>query len=136
MFLAQLQNLNQLRQTPDTRFPVYQAAGNWLAENTPSNRSVGALEVGIIGFYSQRPMIDFAGLIQPNVAEVFDHDATYEDAAFWAVQKYQPNYLVMFSGAFPALVKDYVTESCVLYTKFSGKDFAYPADLFIFDCSE
>jgi hypothetical protein len=134
LFLAQLSNLNQLRQIPDARFPIYRAAGIWLAENTPDDVSVGALEVGIIGFFAQRQMIDFAGLIQPDVAKVFNRNSTYEDSALWAVNEYRPDFLVLFSGAFPSLVEDYVDESCVLTRRLSVMNDDLAKDLLIFDC--
>jgi len=33
-------------------------------DNTPPDALVGALEIGAIGYYSDRPIVDFAGLIQ------------------------------------------------------------------------
>ena len=48
-----------------SRLKIYSALGKWLDANLPPEASVGALEVGIIGYYSHRSMVDFAGLIQP-----------------------------------------------------------------------
>ena len=42
---------------------MYGVVGDWLQDHTPPHATVGTLEVGIIGYYSQRSMVDFAGLI-------------------------------------------------------------------------
>jgi hypothetical protein len=134
-FLTQLNHLNQLRLNPDHRYAIYKAAGDWLAENTAQSSQVGALEIGVIGYYAQRPMIDFAGLLQPKVAEQFKPDSTYEDVAIWAVKQYQPDYLVLFADRFPRLMeKKYITVFCKNTLQLKGRDYQYPADLYIFDC--
>jgi hypothetical protein len=80
---------------PDPRLDLYRAVGRWLDEHTPPQATVGTLEVGIIGYYSQRPMVDFAGLIQPEVAQQLAPGRTYEDSATWAIQTYRPDYVVL-----------------------------------------
>jgi hypothetical protein len=68
---------------------IYAEAGRWLKANTAQHASVGATEVGIIGYHSQRRMIDFAGLIQPDVAE---HAARLDN--LWVLEQYKPDYIV------------------------------------------
>jgi arabinofuranosyltransferase len=50
----------------DWRRAAYQAAGEWLARNTPPDADVAFNEVGIVGFYSERPMLDLIGLVSPS----------------------------------------------------------------------
>ena len=90
LFVAQVSNLQMMSQRIDPRYAIYSAAGEWLADNTPPDAHVGALEVGIIGYYAQRSMVDFAGLIQPEVAEQMQVDTTYDDTAIWAVKNINP----------------------------------------------
>ena len=89
----------------DPRLDVYREIGEWLAAHTPSGASVGALEVGIIGYYADRTMIDFVGLIQPDVARRLTPTSTYEDSAAWAIETYRPDYIVLPASAFPGLVE-------------------------------
>jgi hypothetical protein len=131
---AQVSNLDRIRKTPDARAEIYRAVGTWLSENIPPDASVGALEVGIIGYYAQRPMVDFAGLIQPEIAQQFQGDTTYENAAFWCVQQFSPAYLVLLSGLFPVFEQEYVAQSCNPVQCFSGKDYGFLVDLVIYDC--
>ena len=64
LFVFQIYDLWNLVSSPDFRHGIYRAAGEWLLVNTSPEDKVGAMEVGIIGYYAQRPMVDFAGLIQ------------------------------------------------------------------------
>lgn len=133
--IGQLRDLWQLRQRPDDRFEVYRAIGEWLGSNSPSQATVGTLEVGIIGYYAERPMIDFAGLIQPGVAAQLTPNATYEDAALWAVAHYHPNYLVLHDKIFPRLENGYVAQNCVPVRHFPGKLYGYSMDMSVYACS-
>lgn len=110
--------LRQSQQT-DARYPLYRALGEWLRANTPPEASVGTLEVGIIGYYSQRPMIDFAGLIQPAVARQMAPTTTYADTTRWAIEQYRPAYLALNPAWFPALMQSLVWPSCSEQQRFS-----------------
>ncbi len=134
LFVFQVNGLWLLHLNPDARYPLYRDAGLWLEENTPCEASVGALEVGIIGYYARRPMVDFAGLIQPEVAAQLSAQTTYEDAALWAVAQYHPAYLALFSGIFPDLEQGFVTGNCQPVKVFSASDYQQPQDLVIYDC--
>jgi hypothetical protein len=115
---------------------MYRAVGEWLEMNTLVGDRVGALEVGIIGYYARRPMVDFAGLIQPQVAAQLRAQTTYEDAAFWAVTNLSPKYLVLQQGVFPRLEASYVSESCAVIKNFRGKKYDYPQDLNVYACDK
>jgi hypothetical protein len=47
---------------------AYIAVGQWLARETPPDATVGYLEVGFIGYYSRRHIVDPLGLVSPNAA--------------------------------------------------------------------
>lgn len=90
-----------LNQPPDNRLDIYHRVGEWLEKHTPPNAHVATLEVGIIGYYAHRPMIDFAGLLQP---ETIPHlTTTYDDTAQWVFQRFAPEYVVLQDGMFPGL---------------------------------
>jgi hypothetical protein len=127
-------SLWQMRTQIDTRYSIYRAAGEWLNENTLPGEEVGALEVGIIGFFANRPMVDFAGLLQPKVAEQFTSETTYEDSALWAVDNYSIDYLVLQDGLFTRLEQGYVKQNCVPAQLFLGDQYSYHWNLSIYDC--
>lgn len=122
-----------LKQGP--RFTVYRAAGEWLNSNTPNDASIGTLEAGIIGYYSQRIMIDFAGLLQPDVAAQLARETTYDQAAYWAAEHYRPDYLVLQSGLFPKLENLYVDQHCKLAMQFAGQANGYQDVLDVYACN-
>lgn len=130
----QASDLWQIRQNPDTRFGIYRAVGIWLHSNTAPEDTVGALEVGIIGYFAQNTMVDFAGLIQPQIAAQLTRRGTYEDVAVWAVEKFKPRFLVIHDGGFPRLESGYVVEDCTLAQHFPGKLYGYASDLSIYAC--
>jgi hypothetical protein len=75
---------------PEAKVDVYRQAGIWLAEHTPADALVGVTEVGVMGYYARRPMVDFLGLLEPDVAQAVGRGDLY-----WALLQYQPDYLVL-----------------------------------------
>jgi hypothetical protein len=65
---AAKQRTEWLRQdfSADWRRSLYVAAGQWLAENTPEDADVAFDEIGIVGYFSGRPMLDLIGLVSPS----------------------------------------------------------------------
>jgi hypothetical protein len=84
----------------DPRTALYRDVGQWLEANTPTASTIGLLEAGIVGYYARRPVIDFAGLIRPEVARQFTFTATYQDAAAWTIQAYEPDYVLLHPDDF------------------------------------
>jgi hypothetical protein len=118
----------------DPRYAIYRETGNWLRNNTPPGSEIGTLEVGIIGYYADRPIIDFAGLIQPDVASYMASDITYEDTALYAIERYHPQYLVLHEGVFPGLEKSFTSVYCHPLKRFDGQEYHYRADMMIYAC--
>jgi hypothetical protein len=133
LLLVQAGKLWNLHLAPDTRYPIYRAAGEWLRENSPPDASVGAVEVGIIGYYAQRPMVDFAGLIQPDIAQQLGIGRSYDSAAQWAVEHYPVDYLVVHLDM-RILLASGSASRCQHQITFSGAEYGYSHDLGIFAC--
>ena len=85
---------NKPLQSP--KMKLYIKAGRWFAENTPPHTSIAFIEIGYLGYYSQRRIIDLSGLVTPGVSKhIRNRDFQ------WAVKKYSPDYFVFnpqFSG--------------------------------------
>ncbi len=72
----------------------------WIAANTPQDALIAAHDIGALGFYGQRNILDLAGLISPEVIPFIRDEsrlATYLD------QK-QAGYLMTFPSWYPKLV--------------------------------
>jgi hypothetical protein len=50
---------------PDWRLFAYRRAGEWIRAHTPSGSDIAFDEVGILGYYSDRPILDLVGLVSP-----------------------------------------------------------------------
>lgn len=88
------------RRPPDPRFEVYRDVGNFLAAE-PGNGLVAAVEIGIIGYYSRKPILDFVGLVSPRVLEERSQGRLQQLMA-----ELQPRYIVdapLFRADYPVL---------------------------------
>jgi hypothetical protein len=73
---------------------LYIDAGHWLATQTRPRSRVGYYEIGYIGFYGRRPMVDALGLIDPSIAPaVRAHDFGR------AFREARPDYILEKPGA-------------------------------------
>jgi hypothetical protein len=89
---------------PGINGALYRQVGDWLNANTLPSATVGVTEVGIIGFYADRLMIDFLGVLWPDVARALQRGDLY-----FSIPNYMPDYLVLGSdlGTFGlSLAKD------------------------------
>jgi len=122
----------RIGQQIDQRLVVYRAAGEWLAAYTAPTATVATLEIGIVGYYAQRPMIDFAGLVQPDIAGQLG-PGHYIAAASYAIDRYRPDYLVLYEHIFPLLAaRPDLAEHCPVVAEIP--DPRYPAPLTIHAC--
>ncbi len=72
--------------TPPERVATYRLLGQWLQQHTPPDSTVVVADLGLVGYYAQRRMVDSFGLIVPTMAASHDLQG--------AVQKFQPDYVV------------------------------------------
>lgn len=73
-------------------------AALWLRDNTPPDALVGATQIGVLGYLSQRPLLDYYGRLQPEVRQ-----ALVRGDRLWWLDEYQPSYLVLRSSERDAL---------------------------------
>ncbi len=134
LVIGPIQSALGLARFNDNRLGLYRASGEWLRANTPPNSSIGTLEVGIIGFYAQRRVIDFAGLLQPDVTQQIRRESTYDDLALYAWNTYSPDYLAILDGMFGGIRETArFKAACVEVARI--KDPAHPATLVIHRCT-
>ena len=78
-------------------------AAQWIAENTEPDALVAAHDIGALGYFSERQLLDLAGLVSPQVIPFIRDESRLKD--FLDAQG--ADYLVTFPGWYPALVSDY-----------------------------
>jgi hypothetical protein len=73
---------------------IHLQAARWLDAHTPKDTVIGTHDIGIIGYVTQRQIVDLAGLITPEVIPIMNDQVKL--ARF--VREKEVSYLVVFSG--------------------------------------
>ena len=73
----------------------------WVEQNTPSDAVIGAHDIGGLGYYGNRKILDLAGLVSPDVIP-FIRD---ESRLAVYLNESQADYLVTFPSWYPDLVQ-------------------------------
>lgn len=74
----------------------------WLNENTPADALIAAHDIGAIGYFAQRPLLDLAGLVTPEIIPFIRDEARVLE--FVIEQKAE--YVVTFPSWYKQLVAD------------------------------
>jgi hypothetical protein len=75
------------------------AVAQWLDRNTPPDALIAAHDIGAIGYFTRRPLLDLAGLISPEVIPFIRDEAKLSE---WMKAK-GAHYLVTFPGWYPQI---------------------------------
>ena len=75
------------------------SVAQWLDRNTPPDALIAAHDIGAIGYFTGRPILDLAGLISPEVIPFIRDEAKLDE---WMRAK-GAQYLVTFPGWYPHL---------------------------------
>jgi hypothetical protein len=75
------------------------AVAQWLDRNTPPDAIIAAHDIGAIGYFTRRPILDLAGLISPEVIPFIRDEAQLGE---W-LQANGADYFVTFPGWYPQL---------------------------------
>ena len=71
------------------RNEAYATIGSWIKTNTPSSATVAMVEIGTVGWYADRRIIDILGLVNKYNAEYISKGDLYG----W-LYRYQPDYIL------------------------------------------
>jgi hypothetical protein len=78
------------------------ATARWLNDHTPADALVAAHDIGAIGYFAQKPLIDLAGLVTPEVIPIIRDEALLLEF----VVARDSDYLVTFPSWYPAMTQD------------------------------
>lgn len=77
-------------QNPNWKARAYPDAARWVAQNTNPSATLATIDIGHLGYWSKRPIIDIVGLAQPDVApHIAQGDFGY------AIRRYQPDLVLI-----------------------------------------
>jgi len=82
------------------------AVAQWLNEHTPADALVAVHDIGAIGYFARRPLLDLAGLVTPEVVP-FIRD---EPALLAFMLERGAEYLVTFPSWYPQIVSSPAVE--------------------------
>ncbi|MBL8900519.1 MAG: hypothetical protein JNM84_23010 [Planctomycetes bacterium] len=95
---------------------MHVATGRWLAAHTPREARIGANDIGAIGYYSERKIVDLFGLLDARLLRFRRHasggvGATHAErsdleAAFLAEPGLGCDYLALFPEWYPELLRE------------------------------
>lgn len=71
-------------------FPSYKDIGIWLKNNTSTDSKIALVEIGTVGWYSERYIIDILGLVNPYNAKFIGE----KKFAKW-LEHYEPDYILV-----------------------------------------
>lgn len=71
----------------------------WIAENTDGDALIAAHDIGALGYFGQRDILDLAGLVSPEVIPFIRDEAMLADY----IDQQGANYLMTFPGWYPYL---------------------------------
>jgi hypothetical protein len=78
------------------------AVAHWLNENVPPDAVIAAHDIGAIGYFARRPLLDMAGLITPEIIPFLRDEARMLDF----IRARQADYVVTFPSWYPSMVED------------------------------
>lgn len=73
------------------------ASAKWIKENIPPEDLLAVHDIGAVGYFAPRPILDLAGLISPEVAPVYHND----DALWELMRERNVQYLMAFQDQLP-----------------------------------
>jgi hypothetical protein len=77
------------------REDYFQIAG-WMDANTPATAQLAAAEIGTLGWYTRRPIVDLCGLVSPSIAKAYRNR---DVASFYSF--HSPEYVLVHEPMFP-----------------------------------
>lgn len=71
----------------------------WISEHTEEGALIAAHDIGALGFYGERPILDMAGLVSPEVIPILRN----ESALAKLLERHSADYLMTFPDWYPSL---------------------------------
>ena len=79
------------------------ATGRWLAANTPAGATIATHDIGAIGYFSGRRVLDTSGLVTPQVLGYLTPGENADEGVLRFLQRERPGYLAILPTWYPWL---------------------------------
>jgi hypothetical protein len=80
---------------------VHIKAAQWISANTPQNAVIATHDIGIIGYHTERQIVDLAGLVTPQIVPIMRDPQKLADY----LRKQHVSYLILYTGYYRELLK-------------------------------
>ena len=77
----------------------------WLGENTPHETTIATHDIGALGYFTQRRLLDTTGIITPEILEYLLPGVPADSGVLAYLQSARPDYLVILPGWYPRLAE-------------------------------
>ena len=84
---------------------MHVAMGRWLARNTPEDAVLATHDIGAIGYFSGRQVVDTSGLITPGILPHLRPGRRADIGVLEFLEQARPHYLVVMPTWYPELVR-------------------------------
>lgn len=91
---------------------------DWIRQNTAEDSIIAAHDIGALGYFGERKIIDLAGLIQPEVIPIIRN----EEKLIEYIATNQADYLVVFSDWYSSLAQLGLTEKTFTKDTITGQE--------------
>ena len=78
---------------------------HWLRENTPADATIATHDIGALGYFARRRLLDTTGIITPCVLEYLRPGVAADSGVLAYLQTARPDYLVILPGWYPRLAE-------------------------------
>lgn len=89
--------LHRLETAQDNEDQFRRVVGLWLRDNAPPNALVAMEAIGYQGFFSERRIVDMAGLVTPKAIEYKRRTRRNGQIFNWVLEDFKPDYIVLRS---------------------------------------
>ena len=79
---------------------VHGQAAQWINANAPQNAVIATHDIGIIGYYTERQIVDLAGLVTPEIVPIMNNPQKMADY----MRTKQVTHLIVYSGYYRDLI--------------------------------
>ncbi|MDX1993343.1 MAG: hypothetical protein SF029_13200 [bacterium] len=77
------------------------ASAQWIGENLPSQDLLAVHDIGAVGYFAPRPLLDIAGLVSPEIVPIYDSEAVWD-----VLRERNARYLMAFAFQIPGTQTD------------------------------
>ena len=84
---------------------MHVATGKWLAGHTPTDAVIAANDIGAIGYFSRRRILDIVGLVTPDVLGYLEPGIPADKGVLRYLEKERPDYLAILPNWYPELAQ-------------------------------